>query len=192
MANLSSLTKPGRAIRAGLLSARPLLRRLRSLPVPELPPKDLPRRGARHLVDELDLAHPLVVGDATLHERDELVRGGGRVRSQLDEGLRDLAGLVVLLACRSRPRRSAGMLAEHRLDLRVPTLKALANRRCGRSRRARRDRGHDARASRGPRPHLPVCPHGGRPDRDRDGRGDAVQPARREWARSSRSWSSSE
>src|SRR5207237_5653422 len=89
--------------------------RLRPLLLRELAAEDLPRCRAWDFLDELDLAHALVVGDPLLHERDELVGGGLCVRSKLHEGLRDLAGLVVGLSDDSGVG-DRGMLAEHRLD----------------------------------------------------------------------------
>src|SRR5438270_8321484 len=90
---------------------------VRPLALREFPAQDLSRRGARHFVDELDLAHALVVGDPLLHEGDELLRRGLRVRAQLNESLRDLTGLVVRLSDDTGVG-DRGMLAQDRLDLR--------------------------------------------------------------------------
>src|SRR5206468_10020558 len=88
-----------------------------SLALCELPAQDLSRRGARHLVDKLDLPHPLVIGYALLHEGHELLRRGLRVRAQLHERFRDLPGFLIRLADHARIG-DRGVLAEHRLDLR--------------------------------------------------------------------------
>src|SRR6267143_3667251 len=80
----------------------------------ELSPQDLSGRRAGDLVDELDLADALVVGDPLLHEGYELVRRRLRVRPKLHEGLRDLAGLLVRFSDHARIG-DCGVLAEHRL-----------------------------------------------------------------------------
>src|SRR3989442_1824905 len=100
------------------------LRRLRLLSLGELAPEDLSRRGARHFLDELDLTHALVVGDPFLHECDELVGGGLRVRAKLHEGLRDLAGFVVALADHAGVG-DRGVFAEDGLHLGRPDTESL-------------------------------------------------------------------
>src|SRR5256885_7810199 len=97
---------------------------VRPLSLRQFSPQDFSRRGAWHLVDELDFADAFVVGDPLLHESDELVRRGLHVRAQLHESLRDLAGLLVWLADDAGVGDS-GVLAEHRLDLRRPDAEAL-------------------------------------------------------------------
>src|SRR5438093_8545291 len=89
------------------------------LPLGQLASQDLARRGARHLVDELDLAHALVVGDALLHEVHELVGRDRRACSELHERLRDLAGSFIRLADHSGVG-DGRMLAEDRFDFRRP------------------------------------------------------------------------
>src|SRR5438093_10896598 len=89
------------------------------LPLGQLTSQDLARRGARHLVDELDLAHALVVGDALFHEVHELVRRDRRARTELHERLRELAGSFIRLADHSGVG-DGRMFAEHRFDLRRP------------------------------------------------------------------------
>src|SRR5437762_5251234 len=96
----------------------------RLLPLGELAAEDLAGRGARDLVDELDLADPLVVGDPLLHEGHQLVARHAGTGADLHEGLRDLARLRIRLADDARVG-DGGMLAEHRLDLRRPDPEAL-------------------------------------------------------------------
>src|SRR5207244_3715028 len=78
--------------------------------------KYFPGRRARHFLDELDLAHALVIGDPLLHESDELLRRGLAVRAQLDESLWDFTRLFVGLSDDSGVG-DRGVLAEHRFDL---------------------------------------------------------------------------
>src|SRR5438105_807601 len=81
-------------------------------------------RGARHLVDELDLPDPLVIGDPLLHESHQLVGRHGGAGADLHERLRDLTRLRIRFADDARVGHG-GMLAEHRLDLRGPDAEAL-------------------------------------------------------------------
>src|SRR5207237_6176237 len=96
----------------------------RLLPLGELTAEDLAGRGARDLVDELDLPDPLVIGDPLLHESHQLVGRHGGAGADLDERLRDLTRLGIRFADDARVGHG-GMLAEHRLDLRGPDAEAL-------------------------------------------------------------------